>query len=96
MEVDPFTKRNVYEKTLADFTEILNQKTNQLLDLAVADFNENCQSDLSLKEIHRRLAFTVFKHLAARYKVEQEPQIPNHLDFHQALEKIPLGPLEKW
>ncbi|MBW1644625.1 MAG: hypothetical protein JRJ76_17535 [Deltaproteobacteria bacterium] len=96
IEFDPFTRRNVYEKTLADFTGILKQKTNQLLDLAVADFNENCQSDLSLKEIHRRLAFTVFKHLAARYKVEQEPQIPNHLDFHQALEKIPLGPLEKW
>ncbi|MBW1849102.1 MAG: hypothetical protein JRJ27_18655, partial [Deltaproteobacteria bacterium] len=74
MEVDPFTKRNVYEKTLADFTEILNQKTNQLLDMAVADFNKNCQQnislnqpDLSLKEIHRRLAFTIFKHLAARY-----------------------------
>ena len=60
MEVDPFTQRDIYEKTLSDFTEVLNQKTNQLLDLAVSDFNKNCQADLSRKEIHRMLAFKIF------------------------------------
>ena len=96
MEVDPFTQRDHYEKTLSDFTEVLNQKTNQLLDLAVSDFNENCQADLSRKEIHRMLAFKIFKYTADRHNLEKEPHIPKDIELHEALKKISLSPLESW
>jgi len=96
MEVDPFTRRDVYEKTLIDFTEVLNQKTNQLLDLAASDFNKNPQPGLSVKETHRLLAFHIYKRFADRHNLDQEPEIPQSIGWHYASKNLTLSPLEDW
>lgn len=96
-ENDPFTHRHFYEPTLPDFKEPLNEQTNHLLDLAVADFNQDhCGKGLTKRNIHREFAFYVYNYTAAEYKKKGKTKVPKVIDLSYALNKKGLGPLQRW
>ncbi len=57
-EIDQFTDREKYQDSALDFTKILNQYTNSLIQQGVNNFNEkNQKNKLTLSELHQKVAF---------------------------------------
>ena len=97
-EIDQFTNREKYQDSASDFSEILNQYTNKLIELGVHNFNEKYMySELSVSEIHKYVAFEIYKMTAGFGLKEYLFPIPPRLNLPYALlVKSGQGPIQRW
>ncbi len=97
LEIDQFTDREKYQENATDFTEELNLYTNGLIKKGVGNFNKRFHGiKLSQKEIHRYVAFEIYKTTAGDGNEEYGFIIPSRIDLFYAIHKRGRGPIQEW
>lgn len=95
-ENDPFTRRYELIKEMPNFTEKLNKKTNELLKLAVNEFNKShCKSSKKIAPhvIHAQFSELVYKHTASETGLIM---YPNSHSLIYYFSKLGFGPIQTW
>lgn len=96
-ELDQFSFREKYEKQLTDSTELLNKVTNEFIQTAINSYNKKYKGkNLSVKEIHKKIAFEIYNTIAAELPQENEVLIPERVTLSYAFSKKTTGPLQQW
>ncbi|MBN2657632.1 MAG: hypothetical protein JXR86_11280 [Spirochaetales bacterium] len=96
-EIDQLTDREKYQDLAGDFTPILNAYTNSLLLEAVENFNTQYNvPDMTLHEIHRKMAFEIHKSTAGENPESYSGKIPDRINLVYALGKSGHGPVQTW
>jgi len=97
-EIDQFTNREKYQDSALDFTEILNQYTNSLIIQGVNNFNEkNQQKELTLSEIHQKVAFEIYLITAGTRFDKYDFLVPSKINLpYSLLFKSGQGTIQKW
>lgn len=98
LEIDQFTDREKYEESAVDFTAELNTYTNDLIVQAVGNYNEKYEGiRLSQREIHRYVAFEIYKIIAGSDHTEYGFIIPSRITLvYATVSKSGRGPLQTW
>ena len=97
MEIDQLTDREKYQDKARDFTYTLNHYTNSLIIKAVDNFNMRFNGiRMNQREVHRLMAFEIYKLTAGAETDEIGTVIPTHINLLYAVGKSGLGPLQKW
>jgi len=97
-EIDQFTDREKYQDSALDFTKILNQYTNSLIQQGVNNFNEkNQQNKLTLSELHQKVAFEIYMATAGTGIDKYDFLNPSKINLpYSLLFKTAQGSLQKW
>ncbi len=97
-EIDQFTNREKYQDSALDFTEILNQYTNSLITQGINNFNEkNQQKELTLSEIHQKVAFEIYMTTAGTRFDKYDFLNPSKINLpYSLLFKSGQGTIQKW
>ncbi len=97
-EIDQFTNREKYQDSTLDFTKILNQYTNSLILQSVHNFNENNQQEeLTLSEIHQKVAFDIYMTTAGNRIDKYIFLNPSEINLpYSLLFKSGQGAIQKW
>lgn len=97
VEVDQLTNRDKYEENALDFTDVLNEYTNNLIKEAVEHYNtEHSGTRKTQREIHNFIAFEIFKLTAGKDSDRYGSPIPSKVDMFYALGKSGKGPIQEW
>lgn len=98
LEIDQFTDREKYQEQIVDFTDVLNVYTNDLIKEAVEQFNEKFDGvRLTQREIHRLVAFEIYKKISGSNNTEYGFIIPTRISLlYATVSKSGLGPLQTW
>ena len=97
-EIDQFTDREKYQDIAPDFTAILNLYTNNLIKDGVINFNEKYLGmELTESEIHKHLAFEIYKTTAGMNYDQYGFNIPSRVNLLYAIvNKSGQGPIQTW
>ncbi len=97
-EVDQFTDREKYQDSALDFTPVLNEHTNELIQQGIQKYNEKySHKNLTLEEIHQKTAFEIYMVTAGSPLDRIFLFIPDKVGLPYALVyKSGSGPTQKW
>ncbi len=97
LEIDQFTDRDKYQDDITDFTATLNQYTNQMIEKGVSVYNQKYNGiRLSQKEVHRYVAFEIYKTTAGGDLARYGSHIPSKINLFYSVGKSGLGPIQEW